>query len=77
MPVLVTWKFGEDLKQNDGTPNNSNIVTMILPEFELFQDFMPSLVICKFNKDQMKTENRGMETYIISLWEKFSVFKGR
>ena len=42
--------------------SNSNINSLIWREFKLVQDFMPALVICKFDEDPMKTERAWMET---------------
>ena len=36
--------------------SNSKVNSAILPEFELDQDFTPVQIICKFNKDPIKSE---------------------
>ena len=42
----------------------------IWPEFELVQDFMPVLVTCRFDEDQIKNVSAIVST--ICVWEIFS-----
>ena len=42
--------------------SNSNINILIWPKFKLNPDFMPALIICKFDDDPMKTEHDRLET---------------
>ena len=42
--------------------SNSNINILSWPEFELIPDFMPAMIICKFDGDPMKTEHARLDT---------------
>ena len=41
---------------------NSEVTDPIRPEFELVRDFMPVLVISKFDEDMIKNERASLET---------------
>ena len=56
--------------------------SLIWPEFELIQDFMAVLVSCKIDEDPIKSEVATLYRLdnifsIISLWENFSLLKGK
>ena len=53
---------------------NYTVISLIWPDFELFRDFMPVLVICKFEENLIKNEDdyRGDNSFtIISIWDLF------
>ena len=83
MPVLVTSMFDEDPIKHERASMETQFsdyrlfkVTLfrrggpIWPKFELVPDFMPILVICKFEKDLMKNNRKGGDIVfpIISQW---------
>ena len=49
----------------------STVNSLIWPEFELVRDFMPVLVICKFDDNRIKSEGARVDIVfpIISQWE--------
>ena len=76
MPVQVIWNFHKNPQIKafqHSRVGNSMVISPILQHFKLLQDFMPVLVVCKFEKNLIKTEDIIMET---SLWENFSALKG-
>ena len=73
---LVTCQFYKDLikkklarletRSNIGFPRNSratnsNKNSLIWPELKLVREFMPVLIIRKFDKDPVKTEHARLE----------------
>ena len=53
---------------------NSKVNSSIWPEIKLVPYFMPVLVTCKFDKDQIKIEGASMETLFCA---KSSPLKGK
>ena len=51
--------------------SNSKLNSPISPKFELRWDFMPVLIICKFDEDPVKKEDYRLDNIfpILSLWE--------
>ena len=86
MPVLVNCKFDENRNKTEGVSvetcfmlpfrhsraSNTEMNGPIQPAIELIRDFMPGLVINKFDEDRINTEDIHVET---SFSAKFSSLK--
>ena len=73
-PVLTRFSPLQVYRENfcHSVASNSKVNSPIWPKIELIRDFMPVLVSCKFDEDQIKTEGISMET---SFSAKFSFLK--
>ena len=95
MPALVTSKFDEVPIKIEGTidrskfkyglfrhsrASNSEVNSLIWPEFEVILDFMVILVTCKFDEDPIKSDVALLRTTFLSIirpCESFLTLKGK